>query len=287
MISVEKFKEIIEDVSFSYIERSFRHPIGWIYETSCLKERNEETLKRAKYVKKIAHKHGLRVSYNMVYSDLEHYDALKTVMNEVVKTMYVSPITWIPTKEFGFNKFCFGFFPYMEKKEFVYSENNSYEEKFDINQDSLNKLVSYRIDEELRSVYKFPIWFDDDIFYPNPKPPRFFILSSLSFHREISTYYADDSIFPEDLTPDEYAKAVLEKLNLLDNLVSEYNILISDDADRMYTAMGYLKQRLNVSSHIIFDSYPALDGDHISFSFDTSRIDKFSKHHDFFRIVNL
>ena len=281
MISTQQFYNIINNVTSSSLVTDVQ--IGRLYNISYIKRSDNIAVDFIKQVKSLSHKNGLKVSYNMVYSEIDNYDSLSLVRVEVAKLMYVSPITWIPTEEFGTKKICFGFFPYIKKEDFVFTNNKTTNDKtFDITQTGLNEIISNRIESKNQNIYKYPVWFDSD-----ENRPYFFMNGQISGDLSMSYYFADDSEFPQSLSPREYALSVLKKMDLIESFVSEFNIVITSDAEKSFKTMGLLMQRLNVSHSISFCAYDLFDEEQIVFSFDDSQIDKISKHCDFFRLHNV
>lgn len=281
MISKEQFYNIINNVTSSSLMTDGQ--IGRLYNISYIKRSDNIAVDFIKQVKSLSHKNGLKVSYNMVYSEIDNYVSLSLVRDELAKLMYVSPITWIPTEEFGIKKMCFGFFPYIKKKDFIFTNDKITNDKtFEITQFGLNKIISNRIESKNCGLYKYPVWFDSD-----DERPYFYMNGQIDEDLSKSYYFADDSEFHQSLTPKEYAILVLKKMNLLDTFVPEFNIVITSDAEKSFKIMGLLMQRLNVSHSISFSAYNIFDEEQIAFSFDDSQIDKISKHCDFFRLHNV
>ena len=72
---------------------------------------------------------------------------------------------------------------------------------------------------------------------------------------------------------------------LIDDYIKDYKLIITDKYDKVESAYGMLKMRLNVSNYLeIWNSYKNFQM--IAFSIDDSIIDQNSRHNEFFRWVN-
>lgn len=123
-----------------------------------------------------------------------------------------------------------------------------------------------------------PIWLDNESF-----EPRFFSYKTNFWNWRY--FEQDDSIYSKELSPSEYAEKVLSDNKLIDDYIKDYKLIITDKYDKVESAYGMLKMRLNVSNYLeIWNSYKNFQM--IAFSIDDSIIDQNSRHNEFLRWVN-
>lgn len=280
----ETYLDSIIDLAFDTSISDYRcSNIGHIFESSWVRPWTDEMKERSKAVKRIAHKNGLRVSYNMVYGELSQWDILKNVSYEVKDALniFVSPVSWIPTRQFGMKKACFGFFPYIERFDFKYDDSvdinkNLYDDYFQVSEAGFNEIESIRIKilKTKNIFFNAPQITNNTIWKWDELGPRFVCTKGYNLNNT-------DSNYSSNLSSQDFAKSVLKDLKLLDNYIPKLNMIVSDDYRIIDKAIDILSKRLNVSKYVeIWNNDINLD--FYAFSFDDSIIDMNSQHHYFF-----
>ena len=250
----------------SSIDTNSIHNIGELFCHSWFKPKNPEAEERKKTVKKVARRAGCKVSYDMVYSDYKNWDILEEARREIMTKcpdMLVSPVTWIPTKKFGYNKCCFGFLPHIEK------ENNSTYTK-----------GRYPLTKEIleTSTYPMQIRSNDGEYYLSENSDDMWKIYTL----------ADDSEYPSNLSSKDFAKSVLNNFKVTsDEYDDKRGVIISkENIGGTYEAYRVLRKRLNTSSFVGLTTDDEMVFDMMIYTIDNNQIDTLTGRHDLFMLDN-
>lgn len=253
---------------------------------------------RQDYAESVAQKYGCKVSYRAVYSATGKIDNLLKVREALIGRMYVSPVMWAPLSKDRFSHFktfAFGFFPYCDRRPFVYdstidirspknSNRSDYEiTETDLSTESLHRMISRRIRLLNDGATPDIIWLNKD------KDLHYCMLSD----KANVCLMADDSMYPADMSTEEYFDAVIKDNNAESFVMPEYRMLFAraeqtaqweGDADdgtkaRICHVRNLLSKRLAVSyvSPLIFDSRYCY-----AFGYDSKRFDDVTQHFGFF-----
>lgn len=282
------------------------------YADICSRKLPENAAKRQEYAEHISRKYKCKTSYRAIYCDCKNIDNLQKVREELIKTMYVSPVFWAPIggynedcKYWNLRNFAFGFLPYCEKKPFVYD-------------DSLT--VKYHQTDYNCYPNVNGRWFSDEIGKPEDtgrlhqlismrinllkdgmNPDTITLLKEngkLRYELSHGDYryvsLLDDSEYPTDMTAREFFDAVVCENDAEKFLIPEYKMLFmrrpepyhwneSDDkkepAVRFFNIWKMLANRIAVSScvELTFNNHLCY-----WFHYDDTKIDRISQHLGFF-----
>ena len=258
---------------------------------------------RQEYAEKIATKYNCNVSYRAIYSTKKDICDLMKAREELINSMYVSPIFWAPIGEYGendfyhLNTFAFGFFPYCEKRPFVFNDNvkiNIYDSKFDdiytkVSVQNLHQLISQRIKLINCKLKPDTILFEHRNFYTDE--PLSFTLTKSDF-RFIEMM--DDSKYSESLTSQEYFNAVIQDNKIEEFIIPEYKMIFAKTTEKntwpkenidytiqrkIFDVWRLLSKRIAVTNinTLIYDGYYCL-----WFHYDDECLDLIYQHFGFF-----
>ena len=263
-----------------------------------------DAAERQRYAEEVAGKYDCKVSHHAIYTTSGNPRVLDDVRNELMKTMYVSPILWTPVLNDSFSHFrtfAFGFFPYCNKRQFVYNPDVSIEscEPDDcyqykeittsgVSTDALHRLMSQRIKLSNAST----IWLGPDTTADGGERLCYHMLTEKDAPEEQS----EDATHPDDMSPQDYFQSVVRDCGAEEYVLPEYKMLfcrlgckITDkeqydtlNGPRMSRTARLLARRLNVSDvyNVIYKDYYCL-----CMAYDDEHIDEVARHLDFFGFI--
>ena len=209
-----------ERVEWSSIQNTFKN-IGKMFHHSFMFEKvlPEEAQERQKYAESVAKRHRCKVSYRAVYSTNGRLVSLMQAREELIKSMFVSPIFWTPMKSgehCHFKTFSFGFFPYADACD---------------TEDEMHRLIVNRINMINDGKNMSKITFEKDDWNDKKEEPRYML------------YQTDDELVITDALPDveemtsyDYFMTVIHKCNAESLVLPEYKTVFirTDEVYDMY-----------------------------------------------------
>jgi len=294
-----------ERIFWTSFQVTFKN-FGKIFKHSFMCERDlvGDAKKHQSYAESIARKYNCKVSYHAVYSADGCIDNIWKVREELIGKMYVSPVFWVPMKSGNsccFKTFAFGFFPYSEKKPFIYDDSIEVDttlyrdnitfdniEEYTINEDTLQKMISKRI--KLIDVGASPnkITFDKINWFDKKEKPFYGL-----YPQSVERIVIDTSMYFEDLTSQEYFLSVVKDCDVDCFVLPEYKMLFvktnevcdicgqqyEADYQKLIKAYDLLSERIAVSdiTELVFDGKWCY-----AFGYDDTRYDSVLQHLGFF-----
>ncbi len=272
----------------------------------CEKSFHSSDLLRHIYAEEVAAKYKCKISYNTIYTTSGDPSLLVLVRNKLIEKMYVSPIIWTPMKVGNFihlKTFSFGFFPYCDKKFFVYDDSVSIETipfksemrfnemiEYNLSTETLHKMISQRI--KLIDVGATPslITLDKNELEDNPK--LYYHISNSHFENK-----TDVSKYQDCSSAKEFFDRVISDNDAECFLIPEYKLLFvktltsmylnervdTENRDKLNTIHDILSKKIAVSdvSSIIYNECYCH-----WFSYDDTNFDDVSHHFGFFDTWN-
>ena len=261
----------------------------------CIRKLLPDAQKRQQFAESVAKKYGCKISYCAIYSTEGRFNDLVQAREELIKTMYVSPVFWAPIggrieescKYWNMRTFVFGFLPFCEKKQFKHVDSLTtkiIEDKHkcypltnglwfeDIcrdcyDTDGLHQLISYRINMIGQKVFADVIALSKEQFVLGTGDNRYVELP-------------DDSNYPTDMSSQEYFQAVVHDNNANCFVIPEYKMMFScEESSRLFDNWKMLSKRIAVSN-IVTLTYKGKEC--YWFNYDDIRIDTLNQHFGFF-----
>ena len=283
-----EFNTILNKTSYSMIDvECDRNCRGKLYSFAWAKLNTPECKSIKRKIDRLAKKNGLKTSKFSVYGTSSDYAAMQELRIRIMDEMnlFVSPVTWVPTEEYGLDFFIFGYFPLFERKEFEYVENAGYLDKHfntaPVTIENLFRLESMRMNTVCEKPYQAPYMADFGLDDSGPS------LWCKIRQKEYRDFYelADDSMYSEELSPVEFADTVIRDFGMEDEHVRELKLIVSRKPDKAAKLYTMLSSRLNTSWIINVNMHDRTNCA-VTFSYDDSRYDRTSKHHTLFYIQN-
>lgn len=283
-----EFKTILDKTSSSMISVEFNYNCrGKLYNFAWAKIDTPECKSIKRKIDCLAKKNGLKTSKFSVYGTSSDYTAMQELRIRIMDEMnlFTSPVTWVPTEDYGLDFFIFGYFPLFERKEFVYDVNAGYFTKHfntaPVTIEDLFRLESMRMNTVCEEPYQAPYMADFGLDDSGPS------LWCKCRQKEFRDFYelADDSIYSEELSPVEFAETVIKDFGMEDEHVKELKLIVSHKPDKAAKLYTMLSSRLNTSWIINVKMYNKKNCA-VTFSYDDSRYDRTSRHHTLFYIQN-
>lgn len=284
---MNKFSTILENTIGSMINvESFCRCPGKFYEFAWSKMDEPWCKSTKRKIDCLAKKAGLKTSLFSVYGTSASWSVMQELRIKIMDKMhlFVSPITWIPTEDFGNDFFIFAYFPLFVRQEFsmddtvdvlpaneIFSLDNIYN-LFRVESMRLNTMTVQR---PFQAPYVTTADDKTPVICCKERPVRF-----KEFY-----HLADDSRFSNDLSSEEFADAVIKDLNMENEFIPELKLIVSHNPDKAATLYSMLSSRFNTSWIINVNMYNSKQCA-VTFSFDDSRYDRTSKHHSLFYIPN-
>ena len=286
---MKNFEDILKNTERSMIETAnFCHCPGKLYKFAWSNIRPEKSIKRK--IDYRARKLGLKTSLMTIYGTSKDWDKLNDMRFKIefLFGYLVSPISWVPTEDFGLDFFCFSYLPIFKAKDFYNSfaiDNDvsittRHKETLPLTLEYIWKLESMRLRTlkiNPNACYQSPFISSDDnnnpIIVCSDRPKQF-----KEFYRPIEDTY------PE-MRPSEFAKKVISDFGLYNDWLEDKKLIVTSDAEKAAKAYGLLNCRLNTSWIINVEMKDSVRYN-ISFSYDDMHYDPTAGHHSLFYICN-
>lgn len=290
------FRDILYDISDSCTNCDGCRCPGHIYNFSYRYPVNDYVRKTEAAVRYIVSKYGsenIHLSVHTIWGTSDEWDELNEIRQRILDkiNIFVSPVTWNPTKKFRYDMFCFGYFPFFQKFDFKYSKVLENKEIYSFTPEGLNEAESCRIDLMKSGKYVMaPTTYYTDY---GTDTVCFRIKEITNGVENDFNLLGDDSKYDESLTPKEFVEQVIRDNDLFDDYYPEYKLICTKQINKAENVFRVLKKRLSISDYIFlkdFDYYKKKDGykdsifNKVAFSYDDSIIDRTSGHFDIFRI---
>ena len=283
-----EFNTILDKTSYSMISVEFNYNCrGKLYNFAWAKMDTPECKSIKRKIDRLAKKNGLKTSKFSVYGTSSDYAAMQELRIRIMDDMnlFTSPVTWIPTEDYGLDFFIFGYFPLFKRKEFEYGENAGHLDKHLNNApatiENLFRMESMRMNTVSEIPYQAP-YISGSIF-----DDRNLLIWCKDRQKEYRNFYelADDSMYSDELSPVEFAKTVIRDFGMEDEHVRELKLIVSRKPDKAAKLYTMLSSRLNTSWIINVNMHDRTNCA-VTFSYDDSRYDRTSRHHTLFYIQN-